>query len=99
MSAGDDGQERPERIATDADPIIGHGLEVVAQGFQCGRRLGGAGGGFGGDVGQRGKEVFGLQTAAGVLDQFAAEQTLGFGHGARRSRGRGGPNSVQPLAV
>jgi hypothetical protein len=51
---------------------------MVAEGFDFRRDLGGTWRRFGFDGDQRGAEVFSLQTASGVFDQFAAEQPLGL---------------------
>jgi len=65
-----------------------HCFEMVAEGFDFRRDLGGTWRRFGFDGDQRGAEVFSLQTASGVFDQFAAEQPLGLIVDGRRSRGR-----------
>ena len=78
MGAGDDGQERPEGIGAEAGAVVGHGAEVGAEGLEFGRGLGGVRRGFGGDGGEGGAEVFGLETAAGVFAKFAHEEAFGL---------------------
>ena len=70
--------QRADRIGFDSAPIVGQRLELFGEGLEI-LALGiAAGAGLFFHGGQRGLEVFGLETAAGLGNQFADEQALGL---------------------
>src|SRR4051812_14366505 len=77
MGAGHDAQQRPERVAADARPIIGHRLEVLAERAQLWRVLEGPRRRPRFDRRQGGPQMLGLQTAAGVPTELACKEPLG----------------------
>ena len=73
-----DGDQAPQRINADARAVIGQALEMLDERADLRRALGAARACPGFDARQRGLELVGLETAAGLAAEFAGEEALGF---------------------